>query len=162
MDIAYRAPSAPSAGVVSKPNGSDVKQLPVVVSQPVAVAKAVGPVKAPVVPAQLPGTGMRQNPAQTVSAANVQKSVPIPDSDLAQAAQLAKVSGYTIQIATFKGQDNAQQEITALKKQGLIPVLRPSGKYKVLCVGNFPNQETAKSLLTQLKRKYRDCYIRRL
>lgn len=70
--------------------------------------------------------------------------------------------GYTIQLATFSGEFNAQKEITALKKQGLLPVLRPSGKYTVLCVGNFPNQETAKSLLTQLKRKYRDCYIRRL
>jgi len=69
---------------------------------------------------------------------------------------------YTIQVATYNGKVSAQQELDILKKQGLMPVLRTSGKYIVLSVGNFPDQATAKSVLTQLKRKYRDCYIRRL
>lgn len=80
---------------------------------------------------------------------------------VAKAVQPAK-GLYTIQIGTYEGKVSAQQELSALKQQGLLPVLRPSGKYIVVSVGNFPDQATAKSVLTQLKRKYRDCYIRRL
>ncbi|MBP6920585.1 MAG: SPOR domain-containing protein [Candidatus Omnitrophica bacterium] len=80
---------------------------------------------------------------------------------VAQTAQPSG-SGYTIQIATYTGTTSAQREMNTLKKQGLLPVIRPSGNYTILCVGNFPDKATAKSLLTQLKRKYRDCYIRRL
>jgi len=80
------------------------------------------------------------------------------------AAQIprAMAQGYTIQIASYLGKTAAQREMDVLKKQGLMPVVKSSGKYTVLCVGNFADMSTAKSLLTQLKRKYKDCYIRRL
>lgn len=69
---------------------------------------------------------------------------------------------YTIQVATFQAKNNAQKDIAALRQQGLAPVLLSRGKFSILCVGAFPNQETARSLLAELKKKYRDCYIRRL
>ena len=82
--------------------------------------------------------------------------------NVAAAVAAPEASGYTIQIASYSGTRSADQEIAALKRQGLLPLIKSSGKYTVVCVGSFPDKATAKSLLTQLKRKYRDCYIRRL
>jgi cell division septation protein DedD len=69
---------------------------------------------------------------------------------------------YTIQVATFHAKNNAEKDIAALRQRGLAPILLSRGKFNVLCVGTFPNQETARSLLVELRKKYRDCYIRRL
>jgi hypothetical protein len=80
-----------------------------------------------------------------------------------QPVQAPPVSGaYTIQLASYKSRDLAQQEADALKKKGLTPVFVSKGEYVVLCVGNFVNKETAKSLLPALEKQYRDCFIRRI
>lgn len=70
--------------------------------------------------------------------------------------------GYVIQLASYKARRSAQQEAEILKKKGLSPLILAKGNYMVLCVGNFSSREIAQPLLTELKRKYRDCYIRRL
>jgi hypothetical protein len=93
------------------------------------------------------------------------RSVPVTVNQpmtVARSAQRTAGDAFTIQIGSYEGTASAQQELSTLKKQGFLPVIKSSGKYTVLCVGNFPDQATARSLLTQLKRKYRDCYIRRL
>lgn len=69
---------------------------------------------------------------------------------------------YTIQLASYSARSNAQKEAETLKKRGLAAIIQPKGKYIALCVGNFPDKETAQSLLPQLKKQYRDCRIRRL
>jgi hypothetical protein len=69
---------------------------------------------------------------------------------------------YTIQVASYKSRGLAQQEVEALKKKGLNPVLAPKGIYVVLCVGKFSTKETAKALLSELTKQYRDCFIRRI
>jgi cell division protein FtsN len=72
------------------------------------------------------------------------------------------IENYTIQVASFQTKTSAQREIEVLKKKGLnTKVLSKSG-YTILCVGNFSNKEKATSLLSQLKKQYRDCFIRRL
>jgi len=76
--------------------------------------------------------------------------------------QLLEKQGYVIQLASYKSKANAQKEIESLKKKGLSPVLVSKGNYAVVCVGNLFNRETAQSLLSELKKRYRDCYIRRL
>jgi len=69
---------------------------------------------------------------------------------------------YTIQVASYQNNTYAQKEAGALKMKGFSPLITSKGKYIIVCVGNFPNQTTAKSLLSQLKKRYQDCYIRRL
>jgi hypothetical protein len=71
-------------------------------------------------------------------------------------------SAYTIQIASYSARDGAEKEMAKLRQKGLAPLVIKKGSYSVVCVGTFNNKETARSLLTQLKSKYRDCYIRRL
>lgn len=70
--------------------------------------------------------------------------------------------GYIIQLASYKTKIHTQKEVELLKKRGLSPLVLSKGNYTVLCVGNLPNKETAQSLLSELKKRYRDCYIRRL
>jgi len=69
---------------------------------------------------------------------------------------------YTIQLASYQNKTSAQKEAEALKKRGLTPLIVSKGKFNVLCVGNFPNKKTAESLFVELKKRYRDCLIRRL
>jgi hypothetical protein len=69
---------------------------------------------------------------------------------------------YTIQLASYKTKTYAQREAEALKKNGLSPLVLSKGSYAVLCVGNFSSREEARSSLSQFKRKYQGCYIRRL
>lgn len=80
---------------------------------------------------------------------------------------LAKINAkeqnsYTIQVASFKSKELALRHAQSLKKQGLTPVIFSKGSSIILCVGKFPNQESAQQLLIQLKRTYADCRIRRL
>lgn len=69
---------------------------------------------------------------------------------------------YTIQLASYQIKTTAQKEAQALQKKGFSPVVLSKGKYTVLCVGRFANQNKAKIMLTELKKRYKDCLIRRL
>lgn len=69
---------------------------------------------------------------------------------------------YTIQIATYQTKTYAQKEAETLKRKGLVALVLSKGEYTVVCVGSFSNRDAAKSLLPELKKRYRDCFIRRL
>jgi len=69
---------------------------------------------------------------------------------------------YTIQIATYQTKAYAQKEADSLKKRGFAPLILPKGTYTIVCVGNFSDQKTAKPLLSELKKRYQDCFMRRL
>lgn len=73
-----------------------------------------------------------------------------------------KPAGYTIQVASYKDKTLAQKESQRLIKGGLLPIVVSKGPFKILCVGNFTDKETALPALIQLKKKYRDALIRRL
>jgi hypothetical protein len=75
---------------------------------------------------------------------------------------IAKLQNYTIQLASYQSKNLAQKEAGALKKKGLAPLVLSKGSYSILCVGSFNSKETAKPLLSQLKKKYQDSFIRRL
>lgn len=71
---------------------------------------------------------------------------------------------YTIQVASYQTKKYAQQEAELLRKKGLNPLLIFKGKYTVLCVGNFSNQQEARALLSEIKgqKRYASSIIRRL
>lgn len=73
-----------------------------------------------------------------------------------------KADTYTIQIASFKNKESAQKEVQALKKSGWTTLVLHRGNYNVVCVGNFENKEKAENLLTEIRKKYQDGFIRRL
>lgn len=69
---------------------------------------------------------------------------------------------YTIQVASYKTKTGAQKEGQILREKGFLPLFFASREYTVVCVGNFPDKETAKTLVSELKKRYRDCFVRRL
>ncbi|MDD5238565.1 MAG: SPOR domain-containing protein [Candidatus Omnitrophica bacterium] len=77
-------------------------------------------------------------------------------------SSLTQKQGFTIQLASFKTKALAQKEAGALEKKGFSTLILTKGKYMVLCVGKFPKKETAQSSLSELRKRYKDCYIRRL
>lgn len=71
---------------------------------------------------------------------------------------------YTIQVASFKDKTRAEREAERFKKKGLQSIILSKGQYTILCIGRFPNKESARALLADLKKqkRYNDCYLRRL
>jgi len=72
------------------------------------------------------------------------------------------IQNYTIQVASFLNKINAQKEADALKRKGLSPLVLSKGKFRIVCVGNFAKRKEAEHLLSQLRKQYQDCSIRRL
>jgi hypothetical protein len=89
------------------------------------------------------------------------KLQPIVVADKIKPAVIVQKS-YTIQVASYQTNRSAKRETESLKKAGLTPLTLPKGKYIIVCVGNFADMQLAKPILTQLKRRYRDCFVRRL
>lgn len=69
---------------------------------------------------------------------------------------------YTIQVASYQSSKGAQKEAELIKKKGLSVSILSKGAYSILCVGNFKDKQKAKPILVELKKRYRDCFIRRL
>lgn len=70
-------------------------------------------------------------------------------------------NAYTIQVASFKTIEYANQEASLLKKKGYDIFVINKGSYVIVCVGKFFRQTEAKATLGELKKKYRDCLVRR-
>lgn len=69
---------------------------------------------------------------------------------------------YTIQVASFKKEKQAQQEAEQLKKKGFEILVLPKGKYSIVCVGKFEQCDAAKIFLKKLQGRYKDCLVRSL
>ena len=76
--------------------------------------------------------------------------------------QPSSSQNYTIQIASYQTKTYAQKEAESLKKRGFASLVLPKGTYTIVCVGNFANEKTARPLLSELKKRYQDCFVRRL
>jgi cell division septation protein DedD len=112
---------------------------------------------------------IRQAPAPPPVQANPEPGLKLPpalieEEVISVPAVLAKDSAgsYTIQVASFMKKASAQKEIDTLQKKGLVVSILSKGKYLIVCVGNFMEKDEAKNLLSKLKKRYQDCFIRRL
>jgi len=114
---------------------------------------------APTTPTQV--ISVPVNKQGTVTIRGTIHDVPVKQEIILE-PQKAGEEAYTIQIASYKGREGAERESQRLRAKGFSPVILKKGDYSIVCVGTFTNKEKARSLLTQLRPKYRDCYIRRL
>lgn len=119
---------------VEKGKRTLVKQIPVFVNEPAAVVEIA----------------KQAEPLAPLAAPEVKP------------VAVAQKGNYTIQVASFKAASHAKKEAMLLKKRGFESLTLKSGIYTILCVGKFPNKETAQPLLTELRKYYKSCYIRRL
>ena len=69
---------------------------------------------------------------------------------------------FTIQVASFKLERNAQKEADGLKEKGFEGYVVPKGSYSIVCVGKFNERSEAKQFATKLKHRYKDYLVRRL
>lgn len=100
----------------------------------------------------------QQNPLPQATAASRKEAAMV----VKQSPAVVQQGAYTIQVASFKTRINAQNEAQALKKRGFNVMLFSSGSFTLLCVGNFPNKESAQPLVKELSKLYGSCQIRRL
>jgi len=68
---------------------------------------------------------------------------------------------FTLQAATYGNEEYARQDAMGLIAKGFQSFLIKSGKYWLLCVGNFNNKESASVLLKKLPPQYRSSQVRR-
>ncbi|MFA5362540.1 MAG: SPOR domain-containing protein [Candidatus Omnitrophota bacterium] len=94
-------------------------------------------------------------PVTAAAAAPAQIPAPAP-------AAVNAAGSFTIQLATFKTKASAQREKAALQQTGHPVYVTSKGKYTVLSIGNFSDKEAATPFLSELKKNYQDCFIRRL
>ncbi len=69
---------------------------------------------------------------------------------------------FTIQVASFKLEKNAQKEADKLKEIGYDIYVVPKGSYSIVCVGKFIERNQAIEFSGKLRNKYNDCLVRRL
>lgn len=86
----------------------------------------------------------------TMAVAEIQKPV------------IVKNGKYLIQVASFAKESMAREEVKILEKSGFQASIAQKGKYTVILVGNFNDIQEAQKNVETLKKKYKDCFIRRL
>jgi len=69
---------------------------------------------------------------------------------------------YSIQVATYIKEEIATKEIAKLQEQGYPVSSDKKGKYIIIFVGEFNSTKEAQQTLSSLKKRYKDCFVRRL
>lgn len=86
-----------------------------------------------------------------------------PAKNISQPAESEEnLSGYTIQLASYKSKTTAQKEAKKLQNSGHKTVVLSKGNYIIVCVGAFANKNIATTQLSKLKKTYHDSFVRRL
>lgn len=73
-----------------------------------------------------------------------------------------EVKSYVIQVATYKKTLCAENEALNLKRKGFEAFVKKSGDFIVVYVGSFQTKDEATVYLKKLKKRYSDCFIRKL
>ena len=112
----------------------------------------------------VPGT------ARTVAVAPAQPRKPIPiipaavpaAPQSASEAPLPAGGGFAIQLATYTGQEMAQQEVLRLTKKGVRAQIIKQGKYLELRAVGYRSKQEAKTALAGLRAKYPDAFLKQV
>ncbi|NQT07091.1 MAG: SPOR domain-containing protein [Candidatus Omnitrophica bacterium] len=68
---------------------------------------------------------------------------------------------YTVQVIAYRSKKLAQKELVRLSKKGFTPFIIVGGGYYQICIGEYKDKETAKKDFGELKKTYRDSFIRK-
>jgi hypothetical protein len=99
--------------------------------------------------------------AAPVAVAVAPEAVPVPVERPMVNRVFLPGTRFTLQAATYGNEEYARQDALVLKAKGFQSFLIKSGKYWLLCIGNFNNKEGAASLLRKLPSEYRSSQVRR-
>lgn len=67
---------------------------------------------------------------------------------------------YTIVAAAFSRQESAASEVARMKADRSDAFVLQSGSYYLVCVGSYTTKESAQKMLTSLRLRYKDAYIK--
>ncbi len=70
--------------------------------------------------------------------------------------------GYIIQVASYLKETIARKETEQLRKSGFSAFLTKKGKYLVIYVGSFPTKKEAEKTKLMLKKRFNDCFIKKI
>ena len=74
---------------------------------------------------------------------------------------IEKGVSYTIDLVSYKEKESAEKELYKCKKMGYKVFIVQSGKYYVLCSGDYPTKKEASLGMAKMRSIYKDCFIRR-
>jgi len=69
---------------------------------------------------------------------------------------------FFLQVVTYKSMAYAESEKNKLKKMGFPSYVRKQGKYSIVFVGDYSEQNEASNVLRELKKTYRDAFMKEL
>ena len=69
---------------------------------------------------------------------------------------------YTIQLVAYKNKDRAFEEVNHLKTRGYHSRIITRGGFYQVCVGQYKNLKEAKRDMKALRKRYKDCFLRRI
>ncbi len=130
-----------SAGVATARENSPVSEAAPVVSIVSTRRPAETRRMLPVIPAGV-------SPALATSSGVVEPVSPGPKA------------GFAIQLATYIGQDAAQEEVKRLAKKGIRAQVLKQGKYYELRAAGYRSRSEAKQALTGLRKSYPDAFLK--
>ncbi|MDP8216486.1 MAG: SPOR domain-containing protein [Candidatus Kaelpia imicola] len=69
---------------------------------------------------------------------------------------------FALQVVTYKNISYAESERDKLKKAGLPSYIREQGRYKIVFVGDYSEQDRAQNVLVKLRKIYKDAFMKEL
>lgn len=87
---------------------------------------------------------------------------PTAPSATAPATAVSPEEEFAIQLATYVGQESAQQEVNNLAKMGVRAQVLKQGKYLELRAVGYRSKAEAKEALALLRKKYPDAFLKRV
>lgn len=120
-------------------------------SQNAARPDAVGPAS---VPLKLPAEVSPKNTPKVTAPVKVASAPP--------ASSAGSASRYAVQVVTYRTPQLAKRELNRLHASGEPGFLVMRNGYTVVYAGPFPSKEHAREKVTELKRRYGDCFIKTL
>ncbi len=91
----------------------------------------------------------------------VQPEVKITEEALASPKETNPKTGFTIQVASLKSKNAARELRESLIKKGIPSFTKSSGDYTIVLTGNFKKKSDAELQLKELKKTFKDCFIRK-
>lgn len=97
-------------------------------------------------------------PAMALPSSSVSRRIQMPHVN---AASSVGGTRFTLQLATYGSEEYARQDALIFKAKNFQSFLIKSGKYWLLCVGNFTSKESATVYARKLPGQYRSSQVRR-
>ncbi len=102
--------------------------------------------------------------ADTVEASNEVVNINLSEAEDDKVSNQEEGSGlkFALQVVTYKSMEYAESERDKLKKMGFPSYIRKQGKYRIVFVGDYSEQSEAINVLRELRKTYRDAFMKEL